>query len=205
MLPREKFNNFGISNLSLKDLIAIVVASGNTKRNVFQISDEVYKIFKRGNFTYENLVKVRGLGSVKAMKLICGVEIGFRLVSTDPVIAIKTSQKAYETVRYIARYKQEHFVCVYLNARYELLGKKTVGIGTVDSVQVLPRDIIIYGLNLNAIYVILAHNHPSGSLLQSKEDIEVTKRVKKALEIVGMSLLDHIIITNNLWSRVEII
>lgn len=206
MLPREKFLKWGLSNLSLKDLISIIVASGNRKRNVFQISQEVEKLFKRGHVNFKDFLKIEGLGEVKAMKLSVCIELGLRYYS-DKVSrrVIKTSEEAYETLRGMGRYRQEHFVCIFLNARYEEVFRKTVGIGTVDGVHVLPRDIIIAGLKFNSLYVIMAHNHPSGNLQASQGDVDVTRRIKQSLELVGMELLDHLIISNNGWSRVEII
>lgn len=206
MLPREKFLKWGVSNMSLKDLISIIISSGNKQRNVFQISAEVDKLFKRGTVSYQDFISIHGLGEVKAMKLSVCVELGLRYYA-DKVSrrVIKTSAEAYETLRGMGRYKQEHFVCIFLNARYEEVCRKTVGIGTVDGVHVLPRDIIIAGLKFNALYVIMAHNHPSGNLIASHGDIDVTKRIKNSLELVGMELLDHLIISNNGWSRVEII
>lgn len=203
MLPREKLSQWGVSSLTIADLIAVILSSGTKNKDVFKISKEVEKIFKRQQFEFSEFSNVKGVGKVKAMKLVCAVELGIRLnIKENNLKKIISSKEAYETLRYIGKYTQEHFVAVFLNARYELLGKKTLGIGTVNSVQILPRDIILTGLSFNATFVIIAHNHPSNDSTPSKEDIEVGNRIQKALEIVGMELIDNLIITKDGWNNI---
>lgn len=203
MLPREKFSLWGVSSLELHDLVAVILSTGSKKSNVFQVSKQISKLLKENKYSFDILRSIPGVGEVKTMKLICAIELGGRLSfkETDKPI-LNTSEKVYETLRGIGGYRQEHFVVVFLNARYELVGKKTVGIGTVDSVHILPRDIILSALDFNASFVIMAHNHPSGNLVPSQGDIDVTNRTKQALEIVGITLLDHLIITKKEWRSI---
>jgi DNA repair protein RadC len=98
--------------------------------------------------------------------------------------------------------KQEYIVGLFLNSRFELLEQRTLAIGTVDGAGLLPRDVIIPALELNASSVILAHNHPSGDPLPSDEDFAVTERVGKALDLVGMKLLDHMVIGRESWKSI---
>ena len=107
-------------------------------------------------------------------------------------------------MKYIGKRKQEHVVALFLNSRFEVISKKTICIGTLDGVNVLPRDIIIPALEFNASSVVLAHNHPSGDSTPSGEDIEITRRINSALELVGLTLLDHIVVAKDEWRRVEI-
>ena len=100
--------------------------------------------------------------------------------------------------------KQENIVGIFLNARFEVLKKKTIAIGTLDRATILPRDIIIFALEVNASSVILAHNHPSGSCEPSEEDLVVTKRIKESLELVGIGFLEHLVISKDGWRSVEI-
>lgn len=203
MKPREKFTLWGVSSLDIKELIAVLLSTGSKTSNVFQVASKVSKLLKENRYTYDILKSVSGVGSVKAMKLLCALELGSRLSLQEvekPIL--NTSEKVYETLRGIGGYRQEHFVCVFLNARYELMNKKTVGIGTVDSVHILPRDIILCALEFNASYVVLAHNHPSGNLTPSQGDFDVTNRIKQALDLVGITLLDHLIITKREWKSI---
>lgn len=203
MLPREKFKLWGVQSLSISDLLAVILSSGSKKSNVFQISKRVSLLIKENKYDFDDFNSLDGMGEVKSMKIVSCLELGRRLYSnTENKIVLNTSEKVYETLRYIGRYRQEHLVAIFLNARYEYLGKKTVGIGVVDSVQILPRDIILSSLDFNASYVAIAHNHPSGNLNPSQGDIDTTNRIMKALELVGITLLDHLIITKDQWRSI---
>ena len=140
------------------------------------------------------------------MKILCGIELGRRLydIGNAEKIFIKNSEDAYSVLKYIGKRKQEHVVALFLNSRFEVISKKTICIGTLDGVNVLPRDIIIPALEFNASSVVLAHNHPSGDSTPSGEDIEITRRINSALELVGLTLLDHIVVAKDEWRRVEI-
>jgi DNA repair protein RadC len=101
-------------------------------------------------------------------------------------------------------FKQEHVVALYLNSRFGLIQEKTIRIGGVDNSQILPRDIITYALENNASYVVLAHNHPSGDCRPSPEDMVLTSRVSEAMNIMGITLLEHIVIAKNGWKSIDI-
>jgi len=204
MFPREKFLERGVDSLTVKDLLAIILSSGVKGRNYKQLSSVVFEKLRVGA-EYKDLIKIKGLGSVKAMQIVASIEIGRRLngIQVSRKV-ISSTQLAYEEIQYISRYKREHLVGLFLNARYELLGKKVVAIGSLDRISVLPRDVIVPALYKNAAYVLLGHNHPSGGVSPSNEDVLFTKRVKKALEIVGIVLLDHIVITEDSFCRVEL-
>jgi DNA repair protein RadC len=93
---------------------------------------------------------------------------------------------------------------LFLNSRFEVLDRRVICIGSLDGVSVLPRDIIIPALELNASSVVIAHNHPSGDVSPSNEDVMITKRIQEGLELVGLNLLDHIVIGKDNWKRVEV-
>jgi DNA repair protein RadC len=110
-------------------------------------------------------------------------------------LLIEETAQAIEQLQDIKAERKEHFVCLYLNARHELLHKELVSIGTVNASIVHPRDVFAPALLHNAVAVIVAHNHPSGDATPSAEDREVTHRLKDAGRLLGISLLQHIIIT----------
>jgi DNA repair protein RadC len=91
-----------------------------------------------------------------------------------------------------------------LNSRFELIEKKTIRIGGVDNSQLLPRDVITYALDNNASYVVMAHNHPSGDCSPSQEDMLLTQRLSEAMNLMGITLLEHIVIARNGWKSIEI-
>lgn len=209
MLPREKFLKRNISSLSDAELIAILLSTGTKERNFMELSNDVVRKVKGLKVVEEIfpiITQIKGVGEVKAMKIVAGIELGRRLYgkSENEKVRLINSKQAFEYLKGMSRYKQEHLIAVYLNARYEILLKKTVNIGTVNAVSVLPRDVIIPGLECNSAFVLIAHNHPSGGLTASDGDIEVTKDILSACKLVGIKLLDHLIITENGWITVEI-
>jgi DNA repair protein RadC len=209
MLPREKFSKRNISALTDTELIAIILSTGIKGRDFMRLSGDVVRKIKNVELVediYPTITLLKGVGQVKAMKIVAGIELGKRLFGkTDGrKVRIVNSQQAYEYVKKIGKFKQEHLIAVYLNARYEVLLKRTISIGSLDKVSVSPRDIIIPGLENNCAFVLLAHNHPSGDSSPSKDDSFVTKSLVEALKIVGIKLLDHIVVSETGWQSVSI-
>ena len=211
MLPREKYIERGIDSLSDMELLAILVGKGIRGKNFLSISRSLISRMRgllesKKGLTLERIREIDGIGEVTGMKILCGIELGRRLYDTRQSERkfVRISQEEYSLLRYIGRRKQEHVVALFLNSRFEVIAKRTICIGTLDGVNVLPRDIIIPALENNANSIVIAHNHPSGDCSPSGEDLEITRRISSALELVGLSLLDHIIISSNGWKRVEI-
>ncbi|HPQ79126.1 MAG TPA: DNA repair protein RadC [Candidatus Dojkabacteria bacterium] len=211
MLPREKYIERGIDSLSDMELLAILVGKGIKGKNFLSISRSLLSRMRellesKKEITLESIRDINGIGEVTGMRIICGIELGRRLYDTRESQRrfVRNSQEAYSLLRYIGRRKQEHVVALFLNSRFEVIAKRTVCIGTLDGVNVLPRDIIIPALEYNANSIVMAHNHPSGDCSPSSEDVEITRRISSALELVGLSLLDHIVISSSGWKRIEI-
>ena len=211
MLPREKYKERGIDSLSDMELLAIIIGRGIKGKNFMSVSRSLLSRMRsvleaKKIITLDSIKDIEGIGEVTGMKILCGIELGRRLYDIGNVekIFIKNSEDAYYVLKYIGKRKQEHVVALFLNSRFEVISKKTICIGTLDGVNVLPRDIIIPALEFNASSVVLANNHPSGDSRPSMEDVEITRRINSALELVGLTLLDHIVVAKNEWRRVEI-
>ena len=200
MLPREKFFKMGIDSLSDEELVSVLIGSGVKGVSFEDLSKKVLKVLKQNEFSFEGLERLKGLGSVKSMQLLCSVELGKRIYgySCEKTVVANT-EVAFDHFKYLVEKKQEYLVALFLNARYELLKKQVISIGTVDALSISPRDIIVSALHLNSAFVILAHNHPSGVSKPSREDIEVNENIKKALKIVGIRLLDHLVVSRDGW------
>jgi DNA repair protein RadC len=210
MLPREKYLEKGIDNLSDMELIAIIVGSGIKGHNFLSVARSViYKIRRgikeKGTIHLNDITDIDGVGTATAMKILSGIELGRRLydLRSKESVTVHNAQEAYYLLKGMQSRKQEYIVGLFLNSRFELLEQRTLGIGTVDSAGILPRDVIIPALELNSSSVIIAHNHPSGDPLPSEEDIELTKRITKALDLVGINLLDHIVIGKESWKSIS--
>jgi len=212
MLPREKLYQRGVQSLTYTDLISVLISSGVKGRDFHQLAKEVYQRLKgeidsKRDLDIHTLKGIKGIGSVKSMQILCGIELGRRLfevnIEQEKRVIVNT-EKAYEEIRSISKFKQERLVAVYLNARFEILSKKTIAIGTINRVNTDNREIVSPALNSGCAYVIIAHNHPSGDPTPSNEDITFTKELNKALNIFGITLLEHIIVSHNDWRRVDI-
>ncbi|MBU1119703.1 DNA repair protein RadC [Patescibacteria group bacterium] len=209
MLPREKYLERGIDSLSDMELIAIIIGSGIKGHDFMSVSRSVVyrirkSIKKNGYVDIKDIVDILGIGLATAMKILSGIELGRRLydLGSKEKTTVSNSQEAYYLLKGMGSKKQEYIVGLFLNSRFELLEQRTLAIGTVDGAGLLPRDVIIPALELNASSVILAHNHPSGDPLPSDEDFAVTERVVKALDLVGMKLLDHMVIGRESWKSI---
>lgn len=211
MLPREKYIERGIDSLSDMELLAVLIGRGIKGRNFLSVSRSLLSRMRdilesKKIITLESIRDIDGIGEVTGMKILCGIELGRRLydISSTERIFVKNSQDAYSVLKYIGKRKQEHVVSLFLNSRFQVIARKTICIGSLDGVNILPRDVIIPALEFNASSIVLAHNHPSGDSTPSREDIEITRRINEALELVGLSLLDHIVIGKDEWRRVGI-
>jgi DNA repair protein RadC len=211
MLPREKFLNNGLDSLSDTDLISILVGSGIKGKNFKSIAISILKKIRSKIKTGEDvelddLSNIDGVGNVTAMRIISGMELGRRVygIYSNERVIIQNSKQAYELLKNMSSLKQEHVVGIYLNARFELIEQKTIRIGGIDNSQLLPRDVISNALENNSSYTIIAHNHPSGDCTPSHEDIQLTKRLKQAMDIMGITLLEHLVIAKNGWKSIDI-
>lgn len=209
MFPREKYLEKGIDSLSDMELIAILVGSGIKGKDFLSVSKSlvfrIRKIIKQKEcIDLNDITDIDGVGIVTAMRILSGIELGRRLydLGNKEKVVIRNSQEAFYLLRGIGCKKQEYIIGLFLNSRFELLEQRTLAIGTLDGANILPRDIIIPALELNAASVILAHNHPSGDAMPSEEDVLVTRNIEKALDLVGIKLLDHIVIGREDWKRI---
>ena len=119
------------------------------------------------------------------------------LEDNNPTLRISAPQDIYPALLEFVSKRQEHFIVVTLNGSHAVINVRVVSIGLVNRTVVHPREIFYPAVQDNAVSIIVAHNHPSGNLEPSKEDIEITDKVKKAGEIMGIQLLDHLIISKN--------
>jgi DNA repair protein RadC len=148
---------------------------------------------------YQEISKIKGIGSAKACEILASFELTKRALEIEDGILpkINSAKEAVAQLQELRKMKKEHFVALYLNARNELVYKETVSIGILNASLIHPREVFKPAIDKLAVSVIIAHNHPSGDTKPSEDDIEITKRLKKAGEILGVEVLDHIIITEN--------
>ena len=207
MMPREKLVKMGASNLTDTELIAAILSTGSQRNGVMSIAQTVQTYITEAQqlkeeLSIQRLIQIKGIGIKKAVSLLAAFELGIRLTKT-PSNRITNATLALPYIQYISKYRQEHVVGIFLNARFEILKRKEIHIGNTDSTPVSPYDIAHTALANNAVSVILAHNHPSGDPMPSQEDLLATQKLIKALRLLEISLLDHIVIAKDSWVSIK--
>lgn len=200
LLPREKALKYGLSSLSDEELLAISLGSGTKGINVIGLSQKILngKSFKElKNISLEDLKKIKGIGTTKALQVLSIIEIAKRMEDPEEKVKITSVSDAYSLLKYLSKESQEYMVGIYLNSSNELIAKEVIAKGSLNVVRVLPRDILYYGLKHNCNGIIIAHNHPNGSSKPSEEDINFTKKLSQLALEMGFELLDHIIVGKN--------
>jgi len=194
--PREKLVRKGPEALSDIELIAIIIGKGVPGKDAFQIAKEISKILKSdlAQLNHENLLNIEGVGSAKACQLMASFELARRYLIKEDV-KITSPTDVLPLVSNIADKKQEYFICVSLNGAGEVVGNRIITVGLVDHSLVHPREVFADAITDRAASVILVHNHPSGNLEPSKQDILMTKQLVEAGSVLGIKVLDHLIVS----------
>lgn len=202
--PREKLQARGAESLSDYELLMAIIGSGNKYADVTKIARDVKKIIRdRGSeLTYDDLLAVKSLGPAKASGIIAAFELWKRQFEVSGRPIIDSPEKAVEQFADIRTKQQEYFVCLTLDGANRLIAKRIVSIGTLTSSLVHPREVYSDAITDRAASVIVAHNHPSGNSEPSQADRDVTERLREAGELLGISLLDHIIITKGSYKTI---
>ncbi len=197
--PRERFLKKGPDALSKSDLLAILLGTGMKGKNVQQLSKQIIKKFGKNflNITVDDLQKIPGIGQAKSLQIVAAISLVKRFYSENESgeIVIKNSQDVITLNFDLRAKKKEHLVCLYLNARNVLLKKEVISVGLLDKALLHPREIFYPAVELNAASIILVHNHPSGDPQPSERDNAVIEKIVQAGEIMGISVVDFIIIS----------
>lgn len=199
--PRERLLVHGPAALADWELLAILLGSGSARAHVRVLSQKLLPIIDRanGSLTCADLQGVVGIGPAKAAALSAALEFARRRIRPKGV-RINGPEDVLPLVRHLANRPQEHFIALTLNGAHEVITVRVVTIGLANSSQVHPREVFANAIEDRACAVILAHNHPSGSVEPSKEDRAVTDRLRKAGDIIGIKVLDHVIFSSQACS-----
>ena len=205
--PRERLIKYGAGNLSNEDLVSIIIKTGCLGYSVRDIALIVIKRLENiGNLQELNmnyLKGIKGLGDVKIIELLASIELGKRVyLNSHKVNSLKYNNPylVYQDNLPLFRgKKQEYFYCLYLDNKNRLIERKVLFMGTVNRSIVHPREIFKEAYLLSSSGIICMHNHPSGEILPSNEDIELTKSLVEIGKIQGINVLDHLIISDNAY------
>src|SRR3989344_4231752 len=200
--PREKLIAKGSENLKDSELLAILLRTGTTGKNVIEIASQILSKYSKKRLlqmTYDDLSKISGIDSAKATTLLAAFELSKRALEVNDtnLPVINTAKDAAAQLTDMRDLKKEHFVVLYLNAKNQLAHKETISMCTLNANLVHPREVFEPAVRYLAAQVVISHNHPSGDPKPSDADLEITKRLVEAGKMMGIEVVDHIIITKN--------
>lgn len=203
--PREKLLKYGKDNLSDSELLAIILKTGTREYSAIDLGinlvKEIGSIVNLKDLSYEKLVNIKGIGNAKAVEILAVCELCKRIyynISSFEKEKFSTPQIIYEKNKYLFDgVLQEHFYCLYLDSKKNLIERKLLFMGTLNKSVVHPREIFKEAYKLSASSIVCMHNHPSGDKTPSKEDIYLTRSLMELGDINGIPIVDHIIFTDD--------
>lgn len=224
--PYEKCQQLGADYLTDAELLAVILKTGVKGMSATELTFEIFKLCddysspvyndedremqgklsQLHKLSLTELMKIRGVGRVKAIQIRCICELARRIAKQTAVVKLDFSNP-YTVAQYYMQdlrgLDKEHLILVMLDSKCAMIKDMVLSVGTVNASLVNPREIFIEALRHNAVSVILLHNHPSGDAAPSRNDILVTKRIKSAGELIGIELIDHIIIGDNKYTSLK--
>ena len=203
--PLALMQRLGPAGLSDGDLLALVLGPARTPVATAHEIAEQYPLERLVTLPYEEMRRVNGLTEQASAGLAAAVELAKRGLDRGlgGLPKILHPSDVAKIVADIQTARQEHFLCLYLNARTQLIHRATISVGTVDGSVVHPREVYRLALEHAASAVILVHNHPSGDPAPSDDDIQLTRRLVDAGLIMGIEVVDHVIVSANSWASMK--
>ncbi len=202
--PRERLVQMGAENLSDKELLAILLKTGTKDKDVSTLATEVLTKYgslqKLENASLRSLLEIKGIGKVKAIEILGVIELGKRIWYQKENKYLKkmtTAKEIWENTKYLFVSKsQECFYCLYFDNKQKLIEEKLLFMGTINRSVVHPREIFKEAYLLSASSIVCLHNHPSGDVKPSHEDILFTKNIMEIGKMQGIPVIDHLIVTD---------
>lgn len=196
--PREKMMRYGPEKLAEEELLAIMLRTGLKGKNALELAGELLRKFGRADLAKAGFAELKtapGLGPARSCEILAAFELGRRYLNGKKAGIYLKPRDIWEELRDIRDQKKEHFVVFYLDTRNQEIKRDIVSIGTLNYNLVHPREVFEPAVKNLAASVIVAHNHPSGCLEPSDEDLSLTKRLAQGGKLLGIELLDHVIVT----------
>jgi DNA repair protein RadC len=198
--PREKLLKYGPDRLSDLELTALILRTGKKGESVLNLAKRLIRTIplqKLPAISANDLRVISGIGTAKACEFLAAIELGKRLFQNKKITIAQmlSPQDVFDNLKDIRESKKEHFVVFFLDSRNQEIHREIISVGTINASLVHPREVFEPAVRCLAVQVILAHNHPSGDLEPSEEDLNVNKRLVEAGNLLGIEVLDHIIVT----------
>lgn len=204
--PREKMLSRGPQALSNGELLAILLRTGTKQDSAVRVAERLLKLYEEqgmaalASASPQELSKVKGIGTVKAVTIAAAIEIGKRLASWESSgrTVIRSPKDVADLLMPRLRYeRKEQFQLVLLSTKNHVLSMPVISVGSLNASIVHPREVFKEALQVSAASMILVHNHPSGDPTPSSEDIGLTRDLVQAGKLLSISVLDHVIIGDN--------
>lgn len=204
--PYDRFLKAGPQALTDAELLAIIIRTGHKGADAMTLAREIleksgeYGITGLYHMSVEDLMQVKGIGEVKAVKIKCIAELSNRIAKS------KRGQKiVFQSPKEVAAYymeqmrhlEKEQCLCIFLDSSMGLLRERTISVGTVNASLISTREIFMEALAAKAVNLMVLHNHPSGCVSPSAEDVKMTDKLKEASVLMDIPLIDHLIIGDN--------
>ncbi len=210
--PYEKLEVAGAEHLSNAELLAVIIKTGTKSFTAVELAQHVLRLSHDGrisslnNLSIEQLKKIKGIGRVKAIQIKAALELSKRVATSDGIVhhSIKSANDVIgllmEEMRYL---KKEVFKALLLDTKNQLIKIIDVSVGSLNSSIVHPREVFIEAIKYGSNSIIFVHNHPSGDPTPSPEDIQTTRRLENAGDILGIKVLDHIILGDGKFNSLK--
>ena len=202
--PREKLARYGPEKLSNAELLALIVRTGCRGQSALKISEKLLKNFGARSLpelVLKDLRSVPGIGQAKACEIVACFELARRLLNDkkSEIFQISSPQDLFDQLRDICALKKEHFIIFYLDSRNQSIKREIISIGSLNASLVHPREVFEPAIKNLAAQIVLAHNHPSGNLEPSDDDLSLTRRLVQAGQLLGIEVLEHLIVTKEAY------
>ncbi|MFH1827218.1 MAG: DNA repair protein RadC [bacterium] len=197
--PRERLLKFGPTKLKDFELLAIVIGNGTKGKNVIELSKSILRnrsVKHLAKLEFNELLKIKGIGSVTASKIFAAIEFANRIKNKSSTI-IYSPNDIWKELKDTAYKNKEYFIVFCLDSRNKIIKKELISIGTLNTSLVHPREVFEPAIKNLSAQIVIAHNHPSGDVNPSEEDIEITNKLLKAGILLGIQIMDHVIVSKN--------
>lgn len=217
--PRERLLAYGAKRLSAAELVAILLGTGQGPGGLSAVGLGQHLLQRLGKdqpsgdglpilreVSAEELMKISGVGPAKAATILAALELGKRVLQSQPPVLTVVDDPSVAAAflgHELMWQTQERFAVLLLDVKHRIIGSKVISIGTATETLAHPRDIFREVIKRGATRMIVAHNHPSGSLEPSPEDISLTRQLLKGAHLLGIPLLDHLILGNGDWTSIR--
>lgn len=206
-LPYDKFMKFGPGSLSDAELLAIMLRTGTRDktpielgRAILNLSGSKWGLLGLHHFTIKELMKIPGIGEVKAVQLLCIAEIAKRISNMQAKVNLSFQNPDSVAAYYMERMRHretEQLILILLDAKNRMIYDEVISVGILNATLISTREIFIKAFKEEAAYIMILHNHPSGDPTPSRQDQQITNKIKEVSILVDIPLIDHIIIGDN--------